>query len=249
MDYHRPSPLDVESGREMANDHAPTARRRLKISIALAALAALALYIVFSGYGGTSGSAVHSNDQTVGQSISLAEALCSNISGSYIRSSDQALIKIEQTGCAAQFTRVNGTVGRPASSATVRGTRVMPYQSAPGRVQENADIRFRSGVVYAKIKDGYAKIKCSDISGSYIPSGDRALFTVKQKGCAAHFKRVNGTVGSRAYSATVSGTKVTRHHSAPGDVQENGDIRFLSGVVYAKIAQENGDIRFASEVD
>jgi len=76
--------------------------------------------------------------------------------------------------------------------------------------------------------------KCSDITGSYTRSFDKAWFGVSQSGCTAHFRRLNGTAGRPAYSAIVEGTKVAPHQSAPGYVQANGDIKFLSGVVYAK---------------
>jgi len=154
---------------------------------------------------------------------------CSDISGSYTRSRDQAIFTVAQTGCAAQFTRWNGVVGNPAYSVAVIGTKVTRHQSAPGYVQENGDIKFLSEVMYTKIK-------CSDISGWYISSADRGLLTVEQTGCEAHFTRENGSVGRAAFSAIVKGTKVIRYQSAPGYVQENGDIRFDSGIVYHAIA-------------
>lgn len=154
---------------------------------------------------------------------------CSDISGSYALSRDQALFTVVQKGCVAQFTRVKGTAGSPAYFAAVKGTKVMRHQSAPGYVQENGDIQFLSEVVYTKIK-------CSDISGWYISSADRGLLTVEQTGCDAHFTRVNGKVGRAAFSATVRGTKVIRYQSAPGYAQENGDIKFDSGIVYHAIA-------------
>jgi len=153
---------------------------------------------------------------------------CQDISGSYIRSFDQALIRAEQAGCAAVFTRVNGTAGRSKSSATVEGTRVIMFQSAPGDIQENGDIKFVSGVVYSKVP-------CQDISGSYIRSTDQALIRAEQSGCTAAFTRVNGTDGPSEFSAIVEGTRVIRFQSAPGDIQENGDIKFVSGIVYRKV--------------
>jgi len=100
-------------------------------------------------------------------------------------------------------------------------------QSAPGVVQENGDIRFASGVIYSKQH-------CDDISGSYIRSTDKAHFVVEQIDCDARFTCMNVAEGCDNYSATVSGTKVTRPQSAPGVVQENGDIKFASGVIYSK---------------
>lgn len=76
--------------------------------------------------------------------------------------------------------------------------------------------------------------RCSFIGGTYTRSFDKAVFTVSQTGCTAHFTRLTGTAGSSAYSVTVAGTHVARHQSAPGYVQANGDIKFLSGVVYAR---------------
>jgi len=63
---------------------------------------------------------------------------------------------------------MNGTQGRANSSATVSGTQVAPYQSAPGVVQENGDIKFVSGVILSKQH-------CIDINGLYIRSMDKAL--------------------------------------------------------------------------
>merc|ERR1711953_1611477 len=148
---------------------------------------------------------------------------CNDISGSYIRSVDKAIIAVEQVGCDARFFRMSGTKGPEKRSATVSGTQVTVYQSAPGVVQENGDIRFASGVIYSKQH-------CNDISGSYIRSVDNAINAVEQVGCDASFIRMSGTNGPEKRSATVSGTKVTVYQSAPGVVQENGDIRFASGV-------------------
>merc|ERR1712141_96735 len=62
---------------------------------------------------------------------------------------------------------------------------------------------------------------------------------VKQRGCIAKFKRLTGTVGKSAFSAIVRGATVERRHKkVPGYVQSNGDIHFLSGVVYAKRQDE-----------
>jgi hypothetical protein len=77
---------------------------------------------------------------------------------------------------------------------------------------------------------------CNDISGSYQRSTDQAFFTVEQTGCEASFTRMTGTVGDAGYSATVSGTTVIRYQSAPGHVQQNGDISFASGILYVKLS-------------
>jgi len=159
--------------------------------------------------------------------VILSKQHCNDISGFYIRSMDKALFAVEQTGCDAYFTRMHCLDWCAGSSATVSGTKVAPYQSAPGVVQENGDIKFASGIIYSKQH-------CVDISGSYIRSMDKALIAVEQIGCDARFTRMNGTQGRANSSATVSGTQVAPYQSAPGVVQENGDIRFASGVVYSK---------------
>merc|ERR1711953_1173244 len=122
---------------------------------------------------------------------------------------------------------MDGPKARGNYSVTVSGTKVTRHQSAPGAVQENGDIKFASGVIYSKQH-------CNDISGSYIRSVDNAIIAVEQVGCDASFIRMSGTKGPEKRSATVSGTKVTVYQSAPGVVQENGDIRFASGVVFSK---------------